>query len=100
MTGGLTNLLYRVDFPADARLDPLLVRRFGAEAFLNRSVEDQLFAALSAAKIAPPYHGRFVNGRIEGFLVDWIGASLGATTINQRLPSPCYSPLPTPNPLP
>ena len=70
ISGGITNVLLRVTFPASSGVAPVLVRRFGAEGMIDRNVEDALFAALAAEGIAPAYHGRFKNGRVEGFMVD------------------------------
>lgn len=35
---------------------------------IQREHENRLFAQLSALGFAPPYLGRFANGRVEGFL--------------------------------
>ena len=35
---------------------------------IDRQVENAIFAGLAATGVAPPYHGRFANGRIEGWL--------------------------------
>ena len=71
--GGATNVLYRVERAAPradaAAPDPVLLRCFGAEGLIDRDAETAAFAALAADGIAPPYHGRFANGRLEGWLV-------------------------------
>jgi thiamine kinase-like enzyme len=46
----------------------VLVRVFGAEGMIDRDVENGHYAALARAGIAPPYYGRFGNGRIEGWM--------------------------------
>ena len=70
--GGITNKLYRVSgFEKDqdhVGFDSVLVRVFGGEGLIDRDVENPTFAALSRAGIAPPYLGRFGNGRVEGWL--------------------------------
>mmetsp|Transcript_10434 Transcript_10434/g.15808 ORF Transcript_10434/g.15808 Transcript_10434/m.15808 type:complete len:418 (-) Transcript_10434:105-1358(-) len=87
VTGGLTNALYcisgfagntdengNVDEVLDCKLgyDSILVRVFGAEGMINRDVETSTFAFLAEYGVAPPYHGRFANGRLEGWLVDCV----------------------------
>ena len=49
------------------RPDSVLVRVFGGHGMIDRDVETATFAALSKVGIAPPYFGRFGNGRIEGW---------------------------------
>ena len=63
--GGITNRLYKVDLPPS---DSVLVRIFGAPGLIDRDVENSNYAALAKRGIAPPYHGRFANGRVEGWL--------------------------------
>lgn len=63
--GGITNRLYKVDLP---RSESVLVRIFGAPGLIDRDVENSNYAALAKRGIAPPYHGRFANGRVEGWL--------------------------------
>lgn len=65
ITGGITNQLYKVN--VDECL-AVLVRIFGAPGLIDRDVENSVYAALSEIGIAPPYHGRFANGRVEGWL--------------------------------
>uniref|UniRef100_A0A7S4RCL9 ethanolamine kinase n=2 Tax=Ditylum brightwellii TaxID=49249 RepID=A0A7S4RCL9_9STRA len=73
VSGGITNALFRVS--GVSKLgggdDDVLVRVFGAEGMIDRDVETSTFAALASASIAPPYYGRFSNGRIEGFLPNY-----------------------------
>jgi len=65
--GGITNLLFRLRSDG---LEPLLVRVYGAntERVIDREAETRLFADLSRRGFAPTYHGRFTNGRVEGWL--------------------------------
>ena len=65
--GGITNVLRRLEAPG---LDPVLVRIYGpgTERVIDREGENRLFAQLAEAGRAPPYLGRFENGRVEGFL--------------------------------
>eukprot|EP00656_Telonema_subtile_P044587 TRINITY_DN50839_c0_g1_i1.p1 TRINITY_DN50839_c0_g1~~TRINITY_DN50839_c0_g1_i1.p1 ORF type:complete len:395 (-),score=74.67 TRINITY_DN50839_c0_g1_i1:213-1397(-) len=65
VVGGITNALFKVSMGSEA---PVLIRVFGAEGMIDRDVENATCAALADANIAPPYYGRFQNGRIEGFL--------------------------------
>jgi thiamine kinase-like enzyme len=63
ISGGITNQLYKVDL-----LPPVLVRIFGAAGLIDRDIENTNYSALAAKGLAPPYYGRFANGRIEGWL--------------------------------
>ena len=67
VSGGITNGLTRLSAPG--RSD-VLVRVYGprTEVVIDRERENRLFARLSRAGFAPPYLGRFENGRVEGFL--------------------------------
>lgn len=72
VTGGITNALYCVTgFRPVQAYDSLLIRIFGAEGMIDRDVETCTFAELAKAGIAPNYFGRFANGRVEGFLVNY-----------------------------
>ncbi|GAB9471086.1 Ethanolamine kinase [Globisporangium polare] len=66
IAGGITNRLYRLMWQDLS----VLVRLYGdnTEAFIDRVVENKLFALLSEQGFAPTYHGRFTNGRVEGWL--------------------------------
>ena len=68
--GGNTNHLFRVSgFEKQGKVfDSVLVRVFGAEGLIDRDIETATFAALAVGGIAPPYLGRFGNGRLEGWL--------------------------------
>jgi ethanolamine kinase len=48
----------------------VLVRIFGAEGMINRDDETYYFSILARQGIAPPYFGRFQNGRLEGWMDD------------------------------
>lgn len=63
--GGITNLLYRVQYLSKS----VLVRVYGekTEMLIDREVDNAVFAELSKSGFAPMYHGRFLNGRIEGW---------------------------------
>lgn len=68
LSGGLTNALYIVE---DTLLSQkVIVRLFGVgtDLFIDRSIENEVFAYLSIHGMAPIFHGLFGNGRIEGFL--------------------------------
>lgn len=66
IVGGITNRLYRLLWGSKS----VLVRVYGnnTEKFIDRTVENTLFALLSKRGFAPTYYGRFKNGRIEGWL--------------------------------
>ncbi len=73
VVGGMTNALYRISNLSShcnnsITFDSILVRVFGAEGMIDRDVETCTFAALADKDIAPPYYGRFGNGRLEGWL--------------------------------
>ncbi len=65
--GGITNRLFRL---FSGRRPELLVRIYGdnTEVVIDRESENRLFAELSRQGFAPAYHGRFENGRVEGWL--------------------------------
>ena len=64
ISGGITNLLYRISLKSGN----VLVRLFGAEGMIDRNVENATYAALAREGLAPKYYGRFQNGRIEQWL--------------------------------
>jgi ethanolamine kinase len=65
--GGITNKLVHVG-GLPAPVYACLIRIFGAEGMIDRDIETATFASLAEQGIAPLYHGRFSNGRIEGWL--------------------------------
>jgi ethanolamine kinase len=72
ITGGITNALYCVSgFSPIKDYDSVLLRVFGAEGMIDRDVETCTFAKLAESGIAPHYHGRFANGRVEGWLENY-----------------------------
>jgi ethanolamine kinase len=50
--------------------DKVLVRIFGGQGLIDRDAETSTYAALAAQGLALEYHGRFGNGRIEGWFDD------------------------------
>lgn len=66
--GGITNQLFRCTFGGDAGPPCLLLRVFGGEGMIDREIENATFEGLAAAGVGVPYHGRFANGRVEGWL--------------------------------
>ena len=73
VSGGITNLLYRVskrESEATDALSSVLVRIYGpnTEVLIDREVECKLFGELSRLGFGPPLLGVFRNGRVEGFL--------------------------------
>ncbi len=84
VTGGITNALYCVSgFDSVKDYSSVLVRVFGAEGMIDRDVETCAFAALSDSNIAPPYYGRFGNGRLEGFLDNYVPLTLADFQVSQ-----------------
>ena len=74
VSGGNTNIIFCVSnlqtIHADATTnlpDKMLVRVFGGHGMIDRDIENATYAALSYANVAPPYWGRFGNGRLEGW---------------------------------
>jgi len=68
LTGGITNQLYLVNLrPLKTKV---IVRVFGegTDEFLDRRVENVIFANLSSTGIGPKFYGLFGNGRVEGYL--------------------------------
>lgn len=67
VSGGITNLLLRVSVDGESGV---LVRVYGprTEVVIDRERENRTFARLAREGLAPPYLGRFENGRCEGFL--------------------------------
>lgn len=125
--GGITNTLYKVSGCGQLLLDgdddddddasgcamssAVLLRVFGAEGMIDRDHENSVYAALSAApnhrSIAPPYFGRFANGRVEGWMdgmrpletselgnapiARGIGASLATLHFGFEIPADLYT---------
>ena len=68
VSGGITNSLFRVSGFPSPHPNSVLVRIFGAEGMIDRDLETTAYASLCDAGIAYKYHGRFANGRVEGWL--------------------------------
>lgn len=68
ITGGLTNILYLVHNTATDQKAIVRVFGLGTELFIDRSIENMLFAKLSALGLGPSFHGLFQNGRVEGYV--------------------------------
>mmetsp|Transcript_17447 Transcript_17447/g.59269 ORF Transcript_17447/g.59269 Transcript_17447/m.59269 type:complete len:378 (+) Transcript_17447:75-1208(+) len=82
LSGGITNQLYLVtrrdgapvwdggDDASGGRCEGVIVRLFGqgTEAFVDRELENRVFARLSSLGLAPRFLGCFQNGRVEQFL--------------------------------
>ncbi|CAM9493272.1 unnamed protein product [Scytosiphon promiscuus] len=66
--GGITNLLFKLQGPTEE--GAVLVRIYGedTDVLIDRERDNALFDELARMEYAPPFHGRFTNGRIEGFL--------------------------------
>ena len=76
LAGGLSNHLYIAQF--DGSEEKVLVRihieeegdsssNSSAESFVDREAENRILAWLSSCGLAPAFHGRFLNGRVEQF---------------------------------
>lgn len=75
LTGGITNILYLLESldhtdTSNCPANKVIVRVYGAgtEDFINRNIENIVFAKLSALGFGPIFHGLFANGRVEGYL--------------------------------
>ena len=68
MSGGNTNVLYKVDSPKLQESVVVRVFGIGTESFIDRAAENSALCQLSEAGIAPSFHGLFENGRIEGYI--------------------------------
>lgn len=90
LTGGLTNMLFLVtghekSQAVAGKKQACLVRVNGSadiDVFIDRDVENRIFAFVSSAGQAPQYFGRFLNGRVEEFYDDSVTVApkdLGAT---------------------
>jgi ethanolamine kinase len=69
LTGGITNVLFLLSLKSDGD-SKVIVRLYGqgTSAFIDRTVENFVFSKLSILGIGPTFHGRFTNGRVEGYL--------------------------------
>jgi len=74
ISGGITNMLYRVgprEGAVGAGAAPrMLVRVFGkaGDVVCDRACENETFAELSASAFGPTLYGLFGNGRLEGWM--------------------------------
>jgi hypothetical protein len=68
LQGGITNALFVVHNLNKAEKVVVRIFGMGTEMFIDRKIENQVFAYLSALNMAPTFHGLFENGRVEGFL--------------------------------
>eukprot|EP00466_Bigelowiella_natans_P018461 jgi/Bigna1/80941/fgenesh1_pg.76_\ len=62
ISGGITNMLFRAGFVGSNK-PPVLVRIFGAEGMIDRSVENETYKWLAYEGIAPSYYGRLPTGK-------------------------------------
>eukprot|EP01029_Cantina_marsupialis_P024207 TRINITY_DN616616_c0_g1_i1.p1 TRINITY_DN616616_c0_g1~~TRINITY_DN616616_c0_g1_i1.p1 ORF type:complete len:394 (+),score=143.47 TRINITY_DN616616_c0_g1_i1:58-1239(+) len=70
LTGGTTNILFKLTNVKDPEGEEILVRVYGegTENLVNRDYENTIFAKLSELKMSAPLYAHFGNGRIEGFI--------------------------------
>lgn len=98
LSGGLSNLLFKVTIPSnnDGDLNIYLLFRVDADspteavALVNKPVECRIFTMLSKAKLAPTFYGQFQNGRVEEFYSDSSPISfseMGATAAQLQFPN-------------
>lgn len=66
--GGLTNVLYAIENVPKGEKVLMRIFGLGTDLFIDRSIENLVFAHLSKQGMAPVFHGLFENGRLEGFL--------------------------------
>jgi ethanolamine kinase len=69
ISGGITNLLFRVTHPASS-VESVLVRLYGAntELMIDRRRDTAAFRLLSERGVGPRYWGQFPTGRVEGYI--------------------------------
>mmetsp|Transcript_131879 Transcript_131879/g.299823 ORF Transcript_131879/g.299823 Transcript_131879/m.299823 type:complete len:407 (-) Transcript_131879:133-1353(-) len=69
VTGGITNLLFKVESTGSNAPNPVLVRIFGeaGDKVCDRVAENLVFAELAEKELAPKLLGTFANGRVEEF---------------------------------
>lgn len=71
LTGGITNVLFKLTPTLAAGPPTVIVRLFGegTELFVDRDIENVVFSELSRLEMGSPiFYGLFENGRVEGFL--------------------------------
>lgn len=68
ITGGITNILYLVSEVESNRKVVVRIYGAGTASFIDRTTENFVFARLSTLGIGPIFYGRFLNGRVEGYL--------------------------------
>lgn len=70
ISGGITNVLYRLGLKEASAAPAVLARVFGkaGDAVCDRKRENEIFAELSDCGFGPKLHGVFGNGRLEGWL--------------------------------
>jgi ethanolamine kinase len=69
ISGGITNLLFRVANPSSA-VESVLVRLYGAntELMIDRRRDTAAFRLLAERGVGPKYWGQFPTGRVEGYI--------------------------------
>ncbi|CAD7699781.1 unnamed protein product [Ostreobium quekettii] len=70
VSGGVTNVLLKVEAPQSSGLSPVVVRVFGnnTEKFIDRGTEAKCIKALAPLGFGAQVLAEFSNGRIEAFL--------------------------------
>ena len=96
-TGGLTNMLFLVtghekNTAVTGKKHACLVRVNGSadtDVFVDRNIENKIFALVSSKGQAPKYFGRFLNGRVEEYYDDAVPLApkdMGATNAQIQHP--------------
>jgi ethanolamine kinase len=68
LVGGITNILYKCESTVCKQIFIVRVYGRGTENYINRTDENIVFAHFSKLGMGPIFHGRFLNGRIEGYI--------------------------------
>ncbi|GMH98287.1 hypothetical protein TrST_g985 [Triparma strigata] len=83
ISGGITNALYLLSTPNSKHL----IRIFGGEGMIDRDIETEMYSNLADYLGGISYHGRFGNGRIEGFLEGYSPCTLTSMRTPSIIPS-------------
>ncbi len=68
LTGGITNILVLAKNHDNGKQVIVRIFGLGTSEFIDRDIENYVFAALSKSGLGPLFHGLFLNGRVEGYI--------------------------------